>query len=112
MDFTQAKQGGIMVKQVHLSRATKDQAEAFKKFLVKDINEKNNKIVVDLSECEFIDSTFISTLVIALKSINKIKGALKLVAVHTDVLAILELTGLVKVFDVFKSVKEAIGSIA
>ena len=112
MDFTQEKQGGVIVKQVHLTRATKDHAEAFKKFLIKDINEKNNKIIVDLSECEFIDSTFISTLVIALKSVNKIKGSLKLVAIHSDVLSILELTGLVKVFEVFKSVKEATGTFA
>ena len=112
MEFSQERQEGVIVKQVHLTRATKDHAEKFKKFLLKDINEKNNKVIVDLTECEFIDSTFISTLVIALKSVNKLKGSLKLVAVQSDVLSILELTGLVKVFDVFKNLNEAMGSIA
>ncbi len=110
MDFTQEEQKGIFIKYVHLTRATKEHAEKFKKFLLKDIKEKNNKVIVDLSQCEFIDSTFISSLVIALKSITNTGGSLKLIAVHSDVLSILELTGMVKVFGVYKSLKEAMAS--
>lgn len=110
MDFTEEEQKGIIVKYVNLSRATKEHAEKFKKFLMKDIKDKNDRIVVDLSVCEFIDSTFISALVIALKSVNNLGGVLKLVAVHSDVQSVLELTGMVKLFDIYKDVKEAVTS--
>ena len=73
-----------------------------------DIDEGFNKIIVDLSECMFMDSTFLSSLVIALKSLTKTNGSMKLVAIHQDTLAILDLTGMVKVFDVLKSKKEAL----
>jgi len=110
MDFTQEEQKGILIKQVHLSRATKEHAEKFKKFLLKDIKEAESKIIVDLSECEFIDSTFISSLVVGLKTITKAGGSLKVIAVHSDVLSVLELTGMVKIFEIFKNVKEAVAS--
>ncbi|OGU29240.1 MAG: hypothetical protein A2057_08325 [Ignavibacteria bacterium GWA2_35_9] len=110
MDFEQEEQKGVIIKYVNLTRATKEHAEKFKKFLLKDIREENCKVIVDLSMCEFIDSTFISTLVIALKSINSMGGTLKLIAVHSDVQSIFELTGMVKVFDIYKNVKDALTS--
>jgi anti-anti-sigma factor len=110
MDFNQEERKGIIIKHVNLTRAKKEHAEEFKKFLLKDINDKSDKIIVDLSSCEFIDSTFISSLVIALKAVNKIGGVLKLVAIHSDVQSVLELTGMVKIFNIYKDVNEAIGS--
>jgi len=108
MSFSQDEIKGILVKHVHLTRATKDHAEKFKKFLMNDIEDNNHKMIVDLSECEFIDSTFISSLVTALKAINQKGGSLKIVANHSEVQSVLELTGMVKVFDIYKNVKEAV----
>jgi anti-anti-sigma factor len=110
MDFNQEERKGIVIKHVNLTRATKEHAEEFKKFLLKDINDKSDKIIVDLSSCEFIDSTFISSMVVALKAVNKIGGVLKLVANHLDVQSVLELTGMLKIFDIYRDVNEAIGS--
>jgi anti-anti-sigma factor len=67
-------------------------------------------MIVDLEECEFIDSTFISSLVIALKAINQKEGTLKIVAAHSEVQSVLELTGMIKVFEIYKNVKEAVNS--
>lgn len=110
MTFSRKKIKGIVVKSVHLEHATKDHAEEFKKFLLKDIEKGNLNMVVDLSECEFIDSTFISALVTALKAINKKEGKLKITAVHTDVQSVLELTGMFKIFEIYKSIQEAVNS--
>jgi len=107
MNFSQEEIKGILVKHVHLTRATKDHAEQFKKFLVNEIEENNHKMIVDLSECEFIDSTFISALVTALKAINRKGGSLKIAASHSEVQSVLELTGMVKVFEIYKNVKAA-----
>ncbi len=109
MNFSQEEIKDIVIRHVHLSRATKDHAEDFKKFLLKDI-EKQNKIIVDLNKCEFIDSTFISTLVTALKAVNQVGGNLKIVAIQSEVRSVLELTGMVKVFEIFNNVKNALDS--
>ena len=110
IDYSREVKKDIIIEVVHLSRATKENAEAFKKILLADIEKGNNKIIVDLSECMFMDSTFLSSLVIALKSLSKVNGSIKLIAIHQDTLAILDLTGMVKVFDVYKSKKEALTS--
>jgi len=106
-DYSREVNGDIVIEIVHLSRATKENAEVFKKILLKEIDKGFSKIVVDLSGCMFMDSTFLSSLVIALKTLSKMGGTIKLVATHQDTLAILELTGMVKVFDVFKSKEDA-----
>ena len=110
MNFSQENVKGILIKHVHLTRATKDQAEQFKQFLLKDIEQNKSSIIVDLAECEFIDSTFISSLVVGLKAINRSEGKLKIVAVHSDVQSVFELTGMVKVFEIYKSVSDALSN--
>lgn len=108
MEFSQQEINGIIVKNVHLTRATKEHAEFFKKFLMNDIKENNQKVIVDLSECEFIDSTFISALVSALKAMNQNGSSIKIIANHSDVQSVLELTGMMKVFEIYKDVDEAL----
>ena len=109
-DYSREVSGNKVTEVVHLSRATKENAEEFKKILLNDIEKGFSKIIVDLSACMFMDSTFLSSLVIALKSLSKTGGGLKLVASHPDTLAILELTGMVKVFEIFKSKEDALKS--
>jgi len=107
MNFSQEEIKGILIKHVHLTRATKEHADQCKKFLIKDIENDYVKMIIDLEMCEFIDSTFISSLVTALKTINQKGGLLKIVANHPEVQSVLELTGMVKVFELYKTVKEA-----
>ena len=59
MDFIREEHGTVLVEKVNLTRATLKEAEEFKSHLVSDIKDGWQKIVVDLSECEFIDSTFL-----------------------------------------------------
>jgi anti-anti-sigma factor len=109
-DYSREVKESIVTERVHLSRATKENAETFKKILLKDIDEGYTRLIVDLSECMFMDSTFLSSLVVALKYLSKTNGTIKLVAIHQDTLAILELTGMVKVFEIFKNRKDALKS--
>jgi anti-anti-sigma factor len=79
MDFVQEKQGTIVIEIVNLTRATLKEAEEFKKILSRDIELGWKNIIVDLTDCEFIDSTFLGALVITLKKITGLGGNLKLV---------------------------------
>ena len=110
MSFFSEKIKDVVVEVVDINRATFKEAEQFKKLLDKDIENGHLKIIVDLNNCNFIDSTFLSTIVTALKKVSKAGGNLKLIGVHSETQALLELTGTVKVFEIYKSREEAISS--
>ena len=102
--------GDVVIESVNLQRATMRESEEFKKILLKDINDGYVKIIVDLTNCGFMDSTFLGTLVIALKEVIKKGGDLKISAAHSDTQAILEITGTAKIFEQYTSIKEAVES--
>ena len=110
MSFYSEKIDDIVIEVVDIDRATFREAEEFKKLLNQDIENGSSKIIIDLSRCKFIDSTFLSTIVTTLKKVNKIGGTLKLAGVRDEAEALLELTGTVKVFEIYPSKDEALKS--
>ncbi len=110
MDFTKETYDDILVEVVNLTRATLKEAEEFKLTLVQDIEAGWRKIIVDLTECEFIDSTFLGALVVSLKKITGLGGDLRLVGFQPAVHSMFELTRMYRVFESFKTKVEAIES--
>jgi len=110
MDFFQEKHGVVLVEVVNISRATMKEAEEFKQILLKDIELGWRKIVVDLTDCEFIDSTFLGALVVSLKRITGLGGDLKLVGFQSAVSEMFQLTRMFRVFETFSAREEAIKS--
>jgi anti-anti-sigma factor len=110
MDFTRENFGDIVVEVVNLSRATLKEAELFKKTLTEDIETGARKLVVDLSECEFIDSTFLGALVVTLKKITALGGDMKLIGFQPSVHSMFELTRMHRVFEAYPTKIEAIES--
>ena len=90
--------------------ATLKEADEFKNQLMEEINRGNKKIVVNLSHCEFIDSTFLGSLVVGLKNITGSGGDLRLVGFQPAVSSMFELTRMYRVFESFKTPEEAIKS--
>lgn len=68
------------------------------------------KVVMDLSELEYIDSTGLGNLVICYTTIKKHGGALKLVNLNKRNLQLLLLTKLHTIFEVFHDVSDAVNS--
>ncbi|MGA7723040.1 MAG: STAS domain-containing protein [Ignavibacteriaceae bacterium] len=110
MDFTKEKHDDVIIEVVNLTRATLKEAEEFKQTLVQDIEAGARKIIVDLNECEFIDSTFLGALVVSLKKITNLGGDLRLVGFQPAVHSMFELTRMYRVFEAFKSTEEALKS--
>jgi anti-anti-sigma factor len=110
MDFIQEIHGAVLVEIVFLTRATLKEAEEFKQILLKDIESGWKKIVVDLTECEFIDSTFLGVLVVSLKRITELGGDLKLVGIQSPVNRMFQLTRMYRVLEAFPTKEEAIKS--
>lgn len=109
-EYIKEEVGDVTVEKVNLSRATLKEAEQFKTTLIKDIENGKRKIVVDLTDCEFIDSTFLGALVISLKKVTALGGDIKLVGFQPDVRSMFELTRMYRVFESFESPEEAVSS--
>jgi anti-anti-sigma factor len=109
-DFETLFVNDLAIEIVNLSRATYKEASQLKKNLDDLIKDKHKKIIVDISQCEFIDSTFLGVLVLSLKSSAKIGGDVRLVKPDEVVKTLMEKAGTLNVFNLYESVDEAIQS--
>ncbi|MFC2102840.1 STAS domain-containing protein [Bacteroidota bacterium] len=108
MFFIKEEHGNVLVEIVDLTRATLNEAEEFKQRLAEDIGKGHKMIVADLSMCEFIDSTFLGSLVITLKKVTSLGGDLRLVGFQPAVHSMFELTRMYRVFETFNSKEDAV----
>ena len=109
-NFLVTKKEDIVIEEVNLVKATREQAEEFKIILLNHIEEGNTKLVIDLHQCDFVDSTFLSTLLIALKAVMAKSGSLKIAALKNEVAEVMEATGMYKVFEIYSSILGAVES--
>jgi len=109
-DFKTLFVNDLAIEIVNLSRATYKEASQLKKNLDDLIKDNQKKIIVDISQCEFIDSTFLGVLVLSLKSSAKIGGDIRLVRPDEVVKTLMEKAGTLNVFNLYDSVDEAIRS--
>lgn len=95
---------------IKFERATLREASGFKKFMEKAIAEDSRNLIVNLNNCEFIDSSFFGVLVAGLKRLKVMNKKFLLVYDSKDKLPIFSATGLDKVFKVYNSIEDAINS--
>lgn len=100
----------VIVVVVTFSRATYKEAGELKKILNEYHEKRFKKIVVDIRECEFIDSTFLGVLVFSLKSAAKIGGDIRIIQPSSIVKTLMEKVGTIKVFNVFDTIDAAVNS--
>jgi anti-sigma B factor antagonist len=87
-------------------------APEFKERMVELIERGKKRIVVDLSEATFIDSTTLGVLVGGVKRLRPANGSLALVCTDQNITKIFEITGLDRVFPIHATREEALGSFA
>ncbi|MBK7630532.1 MAG: STAS domain-containing protein [Ignavibacteriales bacterium] len=109
-DFKREVVRDLVVHKLNFTRATFKEAQQFRDIVIEDISSKNLKIIIDLSECDYIDSTFLGALVIVLKKIAEVGGEIKYVKPTASALALIKLTGLYSVFNLYHSAQDAIDS--
>jgi anti-anti-sigma factor len=106
--FIKEEHKDVIVEIVDLNRATLSEADEFKQRLAENIGNGYKKIIVDLTDCEFIDSTFLGALVISLKKVTSLGGDLRLVGFQPAVHSMFELTRMYRVFETFNTKEDAI----
>ena len=111
MDYIQEEHGSTIVEVVNLGRATLIEAGEFKKILFQDIEAGWRHIIIDLTECEYIDSTFLGTIVIALKKMTDLGGNIRLVGIQPEVEKMFQLTKMNRIFETFETREDALESL-
>jgi anti-anti-sigma factor len=110
MDFNKEDINGVSLFKVNIIRATMNEAEEFKFILSEEIGKGKKNLVIDLSDCEYIDSTFLGTLVVTLKKVTTQGGDLRLIGFKPAVRSMFELTRMYRVFETFETKDEAVKS--
>ncbi len=96
------------IVKINTPRATFNEAGSFGDFIESKLRGKKLKVIIDFGNCEFIDSTFIGTIV---KIFNKMKNADKniiLVVPNKKQASILLINKLDRLFKIFSSIENAI----
>jgi anti-sigma B factor antagonist len=83
---------------------------AFKGTMVDRINSGRRRIVLDLSEVDFVDSSGLGAMVSSLKAIGD-EGDLVLCGVRETVMSLFRLTRMNRVFSMFGGREEAVASL-
>ena len=109
-DFEKTYVGGVFVIAVNLIRATINEAIAFRKIVVEEINSGQTQLVIDLSKCDYIDSTFFGVIVKISRMLIDIGSKLKVVKPSMVGESIFSHTNYLKVFDKYKTREAAIKS--
>ncbi|MCB0730082.1 MAG: STAS domain-containing protein [Ignavibacteriae bacterium] len=96
------------VIKIKFERATLREASSFKKFMERVIAEDGRNLIIDLNDCEFVDSSFFGVLVAGVKRLKALDKKFFLAYNSQNRLPIFSATGLDKVFTVYETVEEAI----
>jgi anti-sigma B factor antagonist len=74
------------------------------------IEKKKNRVVIDMADVEWMNSTGLGILISGLTTLRNNNGELKLANVTGKIQSLLTITKLITVFEAFDSVEEAINS--
>jgi anti-sigma B factor antagonist len=86
-------------------------APELKQVLAEAIQAGRNRIIVDLTETSFLDSTALGVLIGAVKRLRSRHGALAIVNVDENIAKTFEITGLDQIFTILATREEAVEAV-
>ena len=101
---------GVFVIDVNLTHSTINEANEFRRAIEEEINSGHTDLVIDLSKCEYIDSTFFGGIIWALGELSDKGKKLKVVKQASSKEDIFTITNTLNVFDLYKTREDAIKS--
>jgi anti-sigma B factor antagonist len=107
IEVTQAGQIAVVGPQGDLDMAVADE---LKRVLAGLIDKGQSRVVMDLSQVGYIDSSGMGVLVASMKQARAAGGDVRLCALQADVRAIFEMTRLIKVMSSHPTRQEALAS--
>ena len=99
------------VIKINLKRAVLEYTEDFRNYMTVNHTKKNKDLILDLTSTNFIDSSFLGTIIVILKNIKIQNGSLSLVIDSSKITFILPIKNISKVLNIYSSVDEAIAKV-
>jgi anti-anti-sigma factor len=103
---------GVYVIAVNLTHSTIKEANEFRDTIEEEINSGHTNLVIDISKCEYIDSTFFGAIIWALGELSNKGKKLKIIKQAISKEDIFTITNTQNVFDLYKTREDAIKSFA
>ena len=110
MPFTAQPQGDVVVVTIHTKRLDAHLAPEFKDRLLQLVQSGHERIIMDMTVLEAIDSSGLGALIAGLKALGG-RGEMVLCGITPRLLSLLQLTHVDKLFHMFESVEEAVGEL-
>ena len=110
-DFVTETVNDIFIVTINLKRATIEEAGELNKILSNAIVNGRNKLLIEMHDVEYIDSTFLGALVINFRKIMKLNGKFGLVGFKASLYTFIQQMSLDRTFDIYTSRTEAIKNI-
>lgn len=107
MSFKKSKVQNHIIISVQLKSATIEHTEDFKAFFDELLIDNETDIIIDLLECDFIDSTFMGMLVRCHKDIQRKQGKLKILCDGKVYFLLHDVTHLSSVINIYQTREEA-----
>lgn len=104
------EKGSVVLIEVKEERLDAHNSGEFKGQMINLFEEGKNNLVVDLQEVRFVDSSGLGALVSGFKNASARNGNLKLCGLQPQVKSMFELTRLHRVFEIFPTTDESLGS--
>ena len=101
---------GISIVKINIPRATFNKAEEFKQLLNTLLAAKHTKIIIDFSDCQYIDSMIVGIMVETAKAVRKKDGDILVITPSGSINIMFARTGLYKIFKQFWTLEKAIES--
>ncbi len=111
MDMTTEQIGDVTVVELHGEHLDAGVAEEFKHDIA-PVLDANSKVILDLSQLQFVDSAGIGAILSCLRRLNAAGGDLKLSGVTKSVRGTFEITRMHRLFDIFTTRDEAVRAFA
>ncbi len=105
MEMKAEAQGSLQVVSI-IGRLTADSADQFKKYMAEQITN-HDRIIVNLKEMEYIDSTGLGALVFILQKLTDDGGKLVLAEMSAKPRVVFNITKAYKIFDIYDSLDAA-----
>lgn len=109
-DFDRIIIKDVVIEIVNLTRATYKEALELKERLNIDVIRNFKKVVIDLRQCEFIDSTFLGAIVYTKKNILDKEGDIRIVKSNSHIRTMIEKVGANRFFSIFATIEAAVQS--
>jgi len=109
MEITQSQMGDYCVIRL-CGNIDAAHTPKLKKFFKQTQNVPSPKVILDMAEVEFVDSTGLGAFISFFRNLKENNGVFKLASLSDQVRTIFEITRLYRVFEIYDSLEAALDS--